>query len=66
MKNQKVMRPMMEEYVQEDNSSAQGSRPPQSFQRPQSHYDQNVSIKERLDYFLAKIFLFFSLKFFYF
>ncbi len=43
MKKQQMMRPMMEEYVQEDNSSAQGSRPPQSFQRPQSHYDQNVS-----------------------
>jgi hypothetical protein len=39
-----LMRPMMEEYVQEDNSNTQSTRPPQSFKRPQSHYDQNVII----------------------
>jgi hypothetical protein len=39
-----MMRPMMEEYVQEDRSNTQTTRPPQTFNRPQSHYDQNVKI----------------------
>ena len=42
---QQMMRPMMEEYVQDTTSQSQGSRPPQSFSRPQSHYDHNVFFK---------------------
>jgi hypothetical protein len=38
-----MMRPMMEEYMQQD-TPPQNTRPPQGVQRPQSHYDQNVKL----------------------
>ena len=44
MKKQQMMRPMMEEYAQKDTTqNTQSSRPPQTNQKPQGHYDQNVN-----------------------
>ncbi len=42
MKNQQRMRPMMEEYVQQDTSSS--TKPTQ--EKVASHYEQNVNMSK--------------------